>query len=119
MVMKNSLIKRRGQPKRKLTPIQQRRLIKISIALLVFFLTWMFFAPGSGLLALWKKRVEVQILEEQNRQLEATNAQLQQEIDKLQNDPAYLEEVARRQHNLLKKNERVFEFAPKKSAKEQ
>ncbi len=115
----NSLMRRRGPPKRKLTPIQQRRLVKISIGLLVFFLAWMFLAPGSGLMVIWKKRAEVQSLQEQNRQLEATNAQLQQEIDKLQNDPAYLEEVARRQHNLLKKNERVFEFAPKKSAKEQ
>lgn len=117
--MKNSLIKRRGQPKRKLTPLQRMRLVKIFVALLVFFLAWMFFAPGSGLLVIWKKRSELQSLQERNQQLEATNAQLQQEIDKLQNDPVYLEEVARRQHNLLKKNERVFEFAPKKSDKEQ
>lgn len=114
-----SLMKRRGQPKRKLSPMQQARLLKISLALLLLFVLWMIFAPGSGLVAIWKKRSELQSLQEQNQQLEVANTQLQKEIDKLQNDPAYLEEIARREHNLLKKNERVFEFAPKKSAKEE
>ncbi len=102
-----------------MSPLQQARLLKICAILLVCFLLWVVFAPGSGLLAIWRKRSELRSLTEQNTQLEATNSHLQQEIDKLQNDPGYLEEVARREHNLLKKNERVFEFAPRKSAKEE
>lgn len=114
-----SMMKRQGQPKRKLSPLQQKRLLRISAALLLLLLVWVFFSPGSGVVAIWRKRAELRSLEEQNQQLETANAQLQKEIDKLQNDPAYLEDIARREHNLLKKNERVFEFAPRKSVKEE
>lgn len=117
--MERSSIKRRGQPKRKLSPLQRVRLFRLCAVLFLLFFAWVLFSPGSGLLAIWRKRQELHDLNQQNQQLEASNAQLQQEIDKLQNDPAYLEEIARREHNLLKKNERVFEFAPKKSAKEE
>ena len=113
------MMKRRGAPKRKLSPLQHTRLLRISVVLLLLFLAWVLFSPGSGVVAIWRKRTDLHSLEQQNRQLETANAQLQQEIDKLQNDPAYLEDIARREHNLLKKNERVFEFAPKKSAKEE
>ncbi len=58
-------------------------------------------------------------MQEQNVVLEEENAQLSKEIEQLQNDPAFLEEVARQKYKLLKKNEKVFEFTPKKSAKEQ
>ncbi len=85
---------------------------------MVLALLWLIFSPGSGILAIWRKRSEQKNLQQQNIQLEEENSRLQKEIDKLQNDPGYLEEIARREHNLLKKNERVFEFPPKKSAKE-
>ena len=110
--------KKKSGPRQKLSPIQESRYFKIVISLVVLALLWVIFSPGSGLLAIWKKRSQLNNLQQQNLVIEAENAQLQKEIDKLQNDPAFLEEVARREHNLLKKNERVFEFAPKKSAKE-
>ncbi|MBU1567069.1 MAG: septum formation initiator family protein [Proteobacteria bacterium] len=110
--------KKRPRPKQKLSPIQENRYFKIVISLVVLALLWVILSPGSGLLAVWRKRSEQKTLQQQNIQLEEENSRLQKEIDKLQNDPGYLEEIARREHNLLKKNERVFEFAPKKSAKE-
>lgn len=85
---------------------------------MVLALLWVMLSPGSGLLAIWRKRSELKNLQQQNALLEEENTQLQKGIDKLQNDPAHLEEVARREYNLLKKNERVFEFTPKKSPKE-
>jgi len=36
---------------------------------------------------------------------------IQAEIDGLQDDPEYLEEVARKEYGLLKKNERVYDFS--------
>ncbi len=110
--------RKRPRPKQNLSPIQKSRYFKIVIALIVLALLWVMFSPGSGLLAIWRTRSEQKNLQQQNIQLEEENSRLQKEIDKLQNDPGYLEEIARREHNLLKKNERVFEFPPKKSAKE-
>ncbi len=114
-----SFVRKKTKPKQKLTPLQENRFLKIVIFLVVVALLWIILLPGSGLLALWKKRAELKSLQQQTVVLDRENAQLQEDIDRLQNDPAYLEEVARKQHNLLRKNERVFEFKPKKSAKEE
>ncbi len=113
-----SFTRKKPRPKQKLSPIQKSRYYKIGISLVVLALLWVILSPGSGLLAIWRKRSELKNLQQQNVELEAENSRLQKEIDRLQNDPAHLEEIARRDYSLLKKNERVFEFAPKKSAKE-
>lgn len=113
-----SFIRKKTKPKQKLSPLQENRFLKIVIFLVVVALLWIILLPGSGLLSLWKKRSELKTLQQQNIMIDRENTQLQEDIDRLQNDPAYLEEIARKQHNLLKKNERVFEFKPKKSAKE-
>lgn len=101
-----------------MSPLQEKRFLKISVALAVLALLWVLLAPGSGLLSLWKKREELQRLQQQTIQLEKENGVLVKDIDRLKNDPGYLEEIARKDYGLLKKNERVFEFAPKKSARE-
>jgi cell division protein FtsB len=110
--------RKKPRPKKTLSPIQESRKLKILIALVVLAVLWLIFSPRSGLVAIWRKKAEIKDLQQQNVMLEEENSRLQKSIDKLQNDPAHLEEVARREYNLLKKNERVFEFAPKKSAKE-
>jgi cell division protein FtsB len=110
--------RKKPRPKKKLSPIQESRKLKIVIFLVVLAVLWVIFSPGSGIFAIWRKNSELKYIQQQNVLLEEENIRLQKGIDKLQNDPAHLEEVARREYNLLKKNERVFEFAPKKSAKE-
>lgn len=81
----------------------------------VFLLLWIFFAPGRGFFHFRKLQKEITTLAEENSRLEAKNAELTQDIKRLQSDDAYLEEVARKKHGLLKKNETVFEFeTPKK-----
>ncbi len=112
-------VRKKIKPKHKLTSLQENRFLKIVVFMVVAALLWIVFLPGSGLLALWKKRAELKTLQQQTVVLDRENAQLQEDIDRLQNDPAYLEEIARKQHNLLRKNERVFEFKPTKSAKEE
>jgi len=42
---------------------------------------------------------------------EQENKILQGDIDKLLNDPEFLEEVARKEYNLLRKNEKVYDFS--------
>jgi cell division protein FtsB len=95
----------------KLTPLQQLWL-KRAIGLLVLFaLAWLFFSPGSGVLAIFSKREAVRVLQAEADHLKKDNAHLQEGIDKMKNDPTHLEDVARRDFGLLKPNERVYDFA--------
>jgi len=45
--------------------------------------------------------------------LEAKNKALQEEINRLENDPAYLEEKARKEYGMLKENEVLYIFKKK------
>lgn len=85
---------------------------------LVFFLLWIVFAPGRGLLDFLRLKKEMSALTEENARLEARNAELSEDIKRMRSDDKYLEEVARKKHGLLKKNETVFEFEPPKKKKE-
>lgn len=85
---------------------------------LVFFLLWIVFAPGRGLLHYLRLKKEMNALTEENARLEARNAELSEDIKRMRSDDKYLEEVARKKHGLLKKNETVFEFEPPKKKKE-
>jgi len=84
----------------------------------VFFLLWILFAPGRGLVPYLQLKKEIAALSEENSRLEARNVELTEDIKRLRSDDKYLEEVARKKHGLLKKNETVFEFEPPKKKKE-
>lgn len=101
----------RRKPKKKLTPLQENRLLKIIIVLIIMSFVWLLFAPGTGVYSLMKQRSKAVELEEQTKALMETNEKLRTEIDRLKHDQAYLEQVAREKYGLLKKNERVFDFS--------
>lgn len=103
----------RRKPKKKLTPLQENRLLKIVIVLIIIAVIWLLVAPGTGLYSLMKQRRTTVELEKQTESLMKTNEQLRAEIDRLKHDDAYLEKVAREKYGLLKKNERVFDFSKK------
>ena len=56
---------------------------------------------------------EIERLQIENKKLLEENTALQEEIDRLQNDPAYLEEKARKEYGLLKENEVLYIFKKK------
>lgn len=113
----NNVTGARRKPKKKLTPLQENRLLKIVIVLIILAVIWLLLAPGTGLYSLMKQRRTTAELQKQTEMLLQTNEQLQAEIDRLKHDDAYLEQVAREKYGLLKKNERVFDFS--KKSKEQ
>jgi len=53
---------------------------------------------------------KLQYVEAENKRLSTENQQLRIQIEKLQEDPEYLEKIARKDFGLLKKNEMVFDF---------
>ncbi len=113
-IVKNSSIRAivlKRKPKKKLTPLQENRLLKVIIALIVAAVIWLLFAPGTGVYSLIRMRSKTAQLEQQTEALLKTNEELRAEIERLKHDQAYLEQVAREKYGLLKKNERVFDFS--------
>lgn len=102
------------KPTRHFSSLQKTRLIKIVVLLVTIALAWLIFAPDSGLWALLRQHSRLTELERKTSQLEQDNRELEKEINRLKNDPSYLEEVARREHGLLKKNEYIYDFSPQK-----
>lgn len=97
-----------------LSPLQEKRYYRIVAVLLTASLAWLVFAPQSGVLALLQKRAKMKSLQHKTLLLERSNKELEQEINRLRTDSAYLEEVARREHGLLKKNEIIYDFSQQK-----
>ncbi len=111
----------RRKPKKKLTPLQEIRLLKIILLLVIASLAWLLFAPGTGVYSLFKMRSKAASLEIEVKELVQSNEKMRAEIERLKNDPVYLEEIAREKYGLIKKNERVFDFSKpqKDSAKDE
>jgi cell division protein FtsB len=103
------------KPKLKLADVQESRVIKIVACLMIMALLWIIFSPGSGIVTLMSKRSELKKLKEDTVRIEQQIKNLEKEIDLLQNDTQYLEDIARKDYGLLKKNERVFDFAKPQS----
>jgi cell division protein FtsB len=97
------------QYKRDLTKVERRLVKRIILLVAVVSVLWLLFAPNWGLVHYRKLQSQVDSLAQENRNLEERNAELQKEIDRLQNDDAYLEELARQKYGLLKENETVYE----------
>ena len=110
--MKIPLMKHK--PSQKISPIQEKKLLKITIVLVLIALLWVLFSPRAGVFALLKQRSELKELQQQTVELQKENVRLQNEIDRIQNDPVYLEEVARKDYGLVRKNELIYDFSKKK-----
>jgi len=103
--------------KTSLSSVQQKKIIRISLLLVILLLLAVFFTPGKGLFFLRKQKEQVAVLRAENQELVEKNNALREEIKRVKTDKSYLEEVARSQHGLLKKDEVVFDFSPKEKRK--
>lgn len=101
-------MKRKSKPS--LTPSQRKRLFRIGVALAGVALLWVFFAPGRGLLHLHQRSKYLAKLEAESGVLVQENSDMNRDIERLQSDGEYLEQVAREEHGMLKDNEMVFDF---------
>ncbi len=114
-----SQYKKRAVARQKPLKVPRKLFLQIIMGIILCALLWVIFAPGAGVMALLDKRSEQKNLERETAQLKQENMDLQRDIERLENDPQYLEEVARRDYGLLKTNERVFQFPDaKKKGKE-
>ena len=94
-------------------PLVNRKMLwLLGAAVAVLLVLWFLFAPGRGYLHYRKLHREVENLTRENSRLEAQNAELVKDIRRLKSDEAYIEDVARKKHGLLKKDEMVYDFEP-------
>ena len=66
-----------------------------------------------GALRIWTMRQEITAVERDIATLRARAAALTQVIDRLRNDPAYLEKLAREEHGLAREGDTVLKFPSK------
>jgi len=92
---------------------EKQQLSYVGLFLGLLLLLWIVFAPNRGIVALYKAKKEIMMLEEENKRLAGENKVLQEEINRLQDDPAYLEEKARKEYGMLKENEVLYIFKKK------
>jgi len=100
-----------------LTGREKRALRRFALAVIVLALLFLIFAPGSGLLTHRSLKKEVQILVRDNKMLQQRNLELAEEIERLKNDEAYLEHLAREKYGMLKKNEEIYELKTSRKKK--
>jgi cell division protein FtsB len=96
-----------------LSETDRKKVLLYSVLIVTVVGTWAVFGPY-GALKYYGVANELDEILARNEQLREANTALKQEIDKLKHDPVYLEEVARRQFDLIKKNEVIYEFPEKK-----
>lgn len=86
-----------------------RRLLVIPVLLALLLLGFALFGDRGILRALQASRQKAALQEEVQR-LEATNAELRQEIESLRSDRRYLEAIARKELGMVKDDELVYQF---------
>jgi cell division protein FtsB len=99
---------------------EKRAITRIALFLFLVSLLILAFAPGRSLYSQYKVKKEIEAQTAHNRIIEQRNRELSKEIKRLKTDDAYLEQLARKKHGMLRKNEEVYYLKkPEKAKKRQ
>jgi cell division protein FtsB len=86
------------------------------LAIMTMFLMLLFIVFGeNGLTDLYKLKMGRDNLSEKNDELKKENLSLYREIERLKNDPRYVEDVARKELGVIGKDEMIIKVKPKPS----
>lgn len=77
--------------------------------IILLVVSWLAFGDR-GFIYLYKKDEERQEYLEKIKNLKIANQKLKDEIERLQSDREYIEETARKEFDLVKKNEVIYKF---------
>ncbi len=91
---------------------EKRALARLLLAALVLALLFFTFAPGRSLRSLRQVNKQAEAAAEENKILLRETVQINEEIRLLQHDERHLEQLAREQYGMLKKNEEVYFYGP-------
>jgi len=91
-----------------------RKNIVIGVSVLFFFpLLVMIISGGNGFLDLKRLEKEKAEIIEQTRDLESKNLKLYRKVERLKNDPVFIENVARQELGMIGKDEIILKFKDK------
>ncbi|MBI4609127.1 MAG: septum formation initiator family protein [Candidatus Rokubacteria bacterium] len=91
---------------------RSRLLVSGALALATVAFLGLLAYGGSGLVRVWQMKREVGALEQELRRLRSETEQLTRTVDRLREDPAQVEKIAREELGLLKEGEKVLQFPP-------
>lgn len=87
-------------------PLDRRLVIGVLAILAVIGLA----VGASGMLRVWEMQRELEVLERDIVQLRAQTTKLNQQVERLRNDPAYIEKLAREDLGYVRQGETVLKF---------
>ncbi|MBW2514026.1 MAG: septum formation initiator family protein [Deltaproteobacteria bacterium] len=90
---------------------RQKILLSVVIVLLVSLLLFIMFSD-SGLADLFKLKSEKDRLLQENARLKRENLTLYRTIERLKNDPEYIESIARKELGMIKEGEVILKPKP-------
>ena len=90
---------------------KKKRGINILLVIGLFFLIvfWLFFGKN-GFLNLYRMEKQRERLLKRIYEIQMENRRIALEIERLKNDPRYIEKVARKELGLVKENEIIYQF---------
>ena len=75
---------------------------------MVLFLVYIFLFGDYGAYRIWEQKREIEQLEKTIEVLRLKQERLKREIDLLQNDPEYVEKIAREEYGMVRKGEIIY-----------
>ena len=91
--------------------MSQRQKIMVSVILILMFSFLLVVLFGdNGLLELRRLQHTQQALLDGNSRLTNENIQMYRNVDRLQNDPNFIESIARRELGMIRSDELIFKF---------
>ncbi len=90
-------------------PWQLKIGLAAAILILAAYLGAILFGDN-GLIALNRKKAQLEEIQAENRVIEKDNRALYRRVNRLKNDPAYLEYIIRQELSLVGEDEIVFKF---------
>lgn len=91
--------------------MKRRALVSAGLGLVT---AGLFVFGGAGLVRVWQMKQEVVALEREIRDLRAEADRLSRTVDRLREDPALIEEIAREELGMVKGGEKVLKFPTEK-----
>jgi cell division protein FtsB len=96
--------------------VSSKKKIMLVLAIMTMCLMLLFIVFGeNGLTDLYKLKMEKDNLLKKNDELKKENLSLYREIERLKNDPGYVEDVARKELGVIGKDEVIIKIKPKPS----
>ena len=90
-------------------PLYLKLAMVVGILFLVYYLGGIV-AGDNGLMDLNRKQARLEKIQAENERIERENQALYRRVNRLKNDPAYLEHVVRQQLHVLGEDQLVFKF---------